>query len=260
VISSVRSGFRSKFIHLLVIYQILVKHVPLAYILRIREWHISITERSTMPLTPMPRRQAGFTLIEIAIVLVIIGLLLGGILKGQELINSARVKNLASDFRNIPVFIYGYQDKFRALPGDDVAAVTHLGGTPGVGDGDGVIENAWDSTDNTHESRLFWQHVRMAGLAPGPTILTAGDFQQRNASGGVLGVQSTAPFSGMAGTYFICSGGILGRFAKQLDTQLDNGDTATGSLMVGTTTVGSPTPLATTAVLDSTAYIVCMGV
>ena len=69
----------------------------------------------------MRRHQSGFTLIEIAIVLVIIGLLLGGILKGQELINSARVKNLAADFRNIPVFIYGYQDKFKALPGDDAS-------------------------------------------------------------------------------------------------------------------------------------------
>lgn len=215
-----------------------------------------------MPHAPLPRRQAGFTLIEIAIVLVIIGLLLGGILKGQELINSARVKNLASDFRNIPVFIYGYQDKFRALPGDDVAAATHLSGTPAPtpGNGNGVIEDAWDSTDNTHESRLFWQHVRMAGLAPGPTNLAAGDFQQRNASGGVLGVQSTPPFTGMTGTYFICSGGILGRFAKQLDTQLDNGDTATGSVMVGTTTVGSPAPLALASVNDSTAYIVCMGI
>ena len=57
------------------------------------------------------RKQSGFTLIEIAIVLVIIGLLLGGVLKGQELINSAKVKNLAGDFKNIPVFIYGYQDK-----------------------------------------------------------------------------------------------------------------------------------------------------
>ena len=56
----------------------------------------------------MKRNQSGFTLIEIAIVLVIIGLLLGGVLKGQELINSAKVKNLATDFRNIPVFIYGY--------------------------------------------------------------------------------------------------------------------------------------------------------
>ena len=70
----------------------------------------------------MKRNQSGFTLIEIAIVLVIIGLLLGGVLKGQELINSAKVKNLATDFKNIPVFIYGYQDKFRALPGDDAQA------------------------------------------------------------------------------------------------------------------------------------------
>ena len=82
-----------------------------------------------MPHPHFARRQSGFTLIEIAIVLVIIGLLLGGILKGQELINSARVKNLAADFRNIPVFIYGYQDKFKALPGDDIAASTHMTGT-----------------------------------------------------------------------------------------------------------------------------------
>ena len=78
----------------------------------------------------MKRNQSGFTLIEIAIVLVIIGLLLGGVLKGQELINSAKVKNLATDFKNIPVFIYGYQDKFKALPGDDAnccGANGHLG-------------------------------------------------------------------------------------------------------------------------------------
>ena len=70
----------------------------------------------------MKRNQSGFTLIEIAIVLVIIGLLLGGVLKGQELINSAKVKNLANDFKNIPVFIYGYQDKYKALPGDQTQA------------------------------------------------------------------------------------------------------------------------------------------
>ena len=44
----------------------------------------------------MKNKQGGFTLVEIAIVLVIIGLLLGGVLKGQELINSAKVKNMAS--------------------------------------------------------------------------------------------------------------------------------------------------------------------
>ena len=214
-----------------------------------------------MPHPHFTRRQSGFTLIEIAIVLVIIGLLLGGILKGQELINSARVKNLATDFRNIPVFIYGYQDKFRALPGDDGAAQTHLGTTNATnGDGDGIIEGNWNdpvTTTPPTESLLFWQHVRLAGLAPGPTAITA-DFPQRNAVGGVIGIQSTAPFTGMTGTYFICSGSILGKYAKQLDTQLDDGNTSTGSMMAGATANG--TTGGTAVLTDSTAYTVCMGI
>ena len=74
----------------------------------------------------------------------------------------------------------------------------------------------------------------------------------------MIGIQSSAPFTGMTGSYFICSGSILGRFAKQLDIQLDDGNTATGSLMVGTATGGAPT--ATTSVVDSTDYVVCMGI
>ncbi|MBI3432759.1 MAG: prepilin-type N-terminal cleavage/methylation domain-containing protein [Hydrogenophilales bacterium] len=217
-----------------------------------------------MPHPHFARRQSGFTLIEIAIVLVIIGLLLGGILKGQELINSARVKNLATDFRNIPVFIYGYQDKFKALPGDDPAAQAHLGTSASQGAtppaGDGVIAGIWDSTTQTDESYLFWQHVRLAGLAPGSTTLGATDYQQHNAVGGVVGVQSAAPFTGMTGTYFICSGSIPGKYAKQLDSQLDDGNTATGSLMVGTVTSPAGAPTATASIVDSTTYTVCIGV
>lgn len=212
-----------------------------------------------MPHPHLPRRQSGFTLIEIAIVLVIIGLLLGGILKGQELVSSARVKNLAADFRNVPAYIYGYQDKFRALPGDDKAADAHVGTTSVKakdGNGDGVIDGAWGSTGEGQESFVFWQHVRLAGLAPGPTSLGAKDFQPRNAVGGVIGVQGSAPFDGISGTYFICSGSIAGKFAKQLDTQLDDGDTATGSLMVGTGNKAE----ATGAIVDSTTYTVCMGI
>ena len=77
----------------------------------------------------MGRQQSGFTLVEMAVVLVIIGLLLGGVLKGQELINSAKAKSLVNDFRATATFVYGYQDRFRALPGDDAAADTHIGGT-----------------------------------------------------------------------------------------------------------------------------------
>ena len=179
------------------------------------------------------KKQAGFTLIELAIVLVIIGLLLGGVLKGQELINSAKVKNMATDFKNIQVYVYGYQDKFKALPGDDRAVATHLGAAASVAAGsqNGVIDGAWDTVTNTDESCLFWQHVRLAGLAPGTTTVdcaTAGStYLQRNADGGRVGIQSltgfttiTGPTTPMTGAFVICSAGILGKFATQLDLSL----------------------------------------
>ena len=100
----------------------------------------------------------------------------------------------------------------------------------------------------------------MAGLAPGSTDLAATTFQQRNAVGGIVGIQSTPPFTGMTGTYFICSGSILGKYAKQLDTQLDDGDPATGSVMIGDVTNPAGAPKTAAALSDSTPYTVCMGV
>jgi prepilin-type N-terminal cleavage/methylation domain-containing protein len=68
--------------------------------------------------------EAGFTLVEIAIVLVIIGLLLGGILKGQEMITQAKIKNVINDFNGVTVAVTSYQDRYRAIPGDDQNAAT----------------------------------------------------------------------------------------------------------------------------------------
>src|SRR5471030_697958 len=93
------------------------------------------------------RKQQGFTLIEIAIVLVIIGLLLGGVLKGQELITAARVRNLASQIDGVKIAYLGFQDRFRVYPGDmtTAAADAAIPGTPhgctgGVGCGNGKID------------------------------------------------------------------------------------------------------------------------
>ena len=214
----------------------------------------------------MRSQQSGFTLVEIAIVLVIIGLLLGGILKGQELINSAKVKNLANDFRVIPTYIYAYQDKFKALPGDDLQAQQHLPGGVAAdnGDGNSVINGDWSAT--TGEAFMFWRHVRLANLAAGSTDTTnIAEYQPRNAVGGIIGVSSMSTgqphITGMSGSYQVCSKGILGKFAKQLDIQMDDGNTATGSMrtVLDTAALGTAAPaMSATFPDDSITHTVCM--
>ena len=222
----------------------------------------------------MKSQQSGFTLVEIAIVLVIIGLLLGGILKGQELINSAKVKNLAQDFKTVPLFIYGYQDRFKALPGDDIKATTNLGIANADlvnGSGNGVIGGAWNSVTAADESTQFWLAVRMANFAPGSTDFSTGlaAALPTNVDGGRLGITSnttgtggTAPVTGMTGTYAFCSGSLLGKYAKQLDTTLDDGNTATGSVRVIPNQTAAQTAavaaLPNASVDDATTYTVCM--
>src|SRR5215510_7776892 len=107
----------------------------------------------------------GFTLIEIAIVLVIIGLLLGGVLKGQELITGARVRNLISQQDGIKAAFFGFQDRYRALPGDYATASTNIAGVSIVGNGNGRIEAGTGGA--LHEEILVWNHLTAAGFLNG---------------------------------------------------------------------------------------------
>ena len=217
----------------------------------------------------MKSQQSGFTLVEIAIVLVIIGLLLGGILKGQELINSAKVKAIAQDFKTIPVAIYGYQDRFRAVPGDDGRAETNLpGGTAADnGNANGRIDGEWNSQTDSDESAKFWRAVRLTNFAAGPTDMTQTDYYPTNVEGGRIGITGATaaqtPITGMSGTYVVCSSGILGKYARQLDTMLDDGNTTTGSVrtraLVSGSTVAAPAAAIASTVpdFDTTGYTVC---
>lgn len=189
------------------------------------------------------QRNGGFTLVEIAIVLVIIGLLLGGILKGQEMMTNAKIKRTVNDFNGITAAVYSYVDRYGKLPGDDDAANARWAGVCGNGgNADGELNDPWSSTTDTHESREFWGHLRASGLIAG----AMSDCQQpTHAFGGQIGAQNGA--YGMSGAT-ICMGNVDGKIADILDRQLDDAVRHTGSLR-GSTTAG--------AWVVNTSYTVC---
>ena len=111
-------------------------------------------------------RQTGFTLVEIAIVLVIIGLLLGGVLKGQELIENSRIKSIVNDMKAIQAAYNGYIDRYKALPGDETAATMTARGWTGTAGatvaGNGVLAiNVNQTFNNGGDQSAFWRALRL---------------------------------------------------------------------------------------------------
>lgn len=133
------------------------------------------------------RRQRGFTLVEIAIVPMIIGLLIGGTLRGQELIQTTRVRNLIDQKSAVQTAYIGFLDRYRMMPGDLTPAQAAVVGNgtlfaAGTLDGDGLI--LWNL-----DSIVFFQN------------LTAAEFISRGAYITVTGVNTPEPFNTLANVY-----------------------------------------------------------
>lgn len=215
----------------------------------------------------MKRNQSGFTLIEIAIVLVIIGLLLGGVLKGTEMINQAKIKNVISDFNGVQAAYYGYQDRFKAMPGDDRGANPRWSGAVS-GDGNGQLTGKYNNQlaaapTVAEETNLFWQHLRAAGFMPGATTGIDSGIQPANALTGILGVETANGTAGLGlSGLIICSANLPAKIAVAVDVQLDDGDATKGQVrgMLQTTGLNpdtGATPTSAYADTGSNQYLVC---
>lgn len=166
------------------------------------------------------RNQKGFTLVEIAIVMVIIGLLIGGVLKGQEMIKNAKIKRVVKTSDELRAAIYTYQDRFGYIPGDDPQATVHTGAAVTNGNGNGLIDLA------TENNQLF-VHLAAVGLISGSTTAYATIYPSH-------------PFGG---TYYVDYATVSGKTSNwilyllmppdvglAMDTSLDDGVNTTGSI------------------------------
>jgi prepilin-type N-terminal cleavage/methylation domain-containing protein len=175
----------------------------------------------------MKTREQGFTLIEIAIVLVIIGLLLGGVLKGQELITGARVRNLIGQQDGIKAAYFGFLDRYRALPGDFKNATTTIANTTKDGNGDGEIKG--------NEPNYVWEHLARSGFING--AYTAADAvsdstNPMNPFGAFIELIHDAVYGGNGGAVrpnLKTGARIPVEILSEVDRKVDDGAPETGS-------------------------------
>lgn len=210
--------------------------------------------------------QQGFSLIEISIVLVIIGLLLGGVLKGTELIENSKVRKAVAEINGITAAYYGYRDRYGTVPGDDgdVPALNARGGNwssvTQAGNRNGQLTIPINhGFAGASESDDFWQHLRASGFITGDPSLSGTASVPRNAFGGLTSVINADTGGGLSGVK-ICMNEVPGKLASAMDAQLDDGQSDSGRMRANAGVSGGnsiPSNVAATAYNEDNVYVVC---
>ena len=108
------------------------------------------------------KNEEGFSLVEIAIALIVVGLIIGGVLKGQELIENAKLNVVARNVDMYRVAIHLFADTYGSLPGDFHLASAHINPKLRNGQNDGIIGG--HGLNPLDEAANVWMHLAYAGL------------------------------------------------------------------------------------------------
>ncbi len=171
--------------------------------------------------------QKGFTLVELAIVMVIIGLLTGAVLKGQAMIEDARIKRLINDINGISAAYFAYYDRYSAFPGDDPNG-SRWTGVVANGNGNGEI----DGNENTPggESQQAWKALRSAGLLTGNPAATGATSLPVHPFGDNYGIGDFGFAGGIGTRNRIFVDNLPAGIAEIIDIKFDDGQNATGTV------------------------------
>ena len=206
------------------------------------------------PQRAAPRRLAGFSLLEAATVLVIVGLLLQALMVGQQLIQNARVRHIVSQQAAVEAAFEAFQDRYRQPPGDFDAASTAIdcGAAPCLnGNGDGRIEAGTNGAP--HEEILAWQHLVYSGFLQGQSQITGSSASMptpentpHNIFGGYLEISYDSQW-GYSGNpsprHNIKTGNhVPAAVLVEVDRKIDDGMPGTGELQFSTYAADGASP------------------
>lgn len=224
-----------------------------------------------MSLTQTQHRHSeqGFTLVELAIVMVIIGLLIGGILKGQELIANAKISSTVSQLKGLDAAMNTFQDKYNIAPGLMTDATTRLPGCAAPCANSAGAITTLDFPAGTGDSKTqVFLHLNAADLISGidtsgssltfgkllPTVKAGGGMWIGRAAAATSGGGNTvltagkqyAILSGTTANVGDATGVLSSTAAAQIDRKMDDGQPTSGAVQTRGTgcqgTTGTPIP------------------
>lgn len=175
----------------------------------------------------------GFTIIELAIVLVIIGLILGAVMKGQSVLENAKIKRVMGDIEGIAAAVNTYYDRYSAFPGDDVNANNRWSYVQD-GDGNGLIEDTGggDCNSDPHENNECneaWQALKAALIIKGNANDTRSAALPKHALGGSLYLDNYDFGTGIGTKNYVGGTNISDTIAELMDKKFDDGVDDTGT-------------------------------